>query len=92
VALHVSRHDQYIHFQVCDTGIGLTEAQIAGLFQPFTQADSSLSRKFGGTGLGLSISQHYCQMLGGEICVESQFGQGSKFTAKLPWRVRNIAK
>ncbi len=92
VALRVSRHDQYIHFQVCDTGIGLTEAQIAGLFQPFTQADSSLSRKFGGTGLGLSISQHYCQMLGGEICVESQFGQGSKFTAKLPWQVRNIAK
>jgi signal transduction histidine kinase len=92
VALHVARDEQFIHFQVCDTGIGLTEAQIAGLFQPFTQADSSLSRKFGGTGLGLSISQHYCHMLGGEICVASQFGQGSTFTAKLPWQVKNIAK
>jgi signal transduction histidine kinase/PAS domain-containing protein len=92
VELHVMRDAQYVHFQVGDTGIGLTEAQIAGLFQPFTQADSSLSRKFGGTGLGLSISQHYCHMLGGEICVASQFGQGSTFTAKLPWRARNSAK
>ncbi|MCB8978954.1 MAG: GAF domain-containing protein [Ardenticatenaceae bacterium] len=92
VELHISRQDQYVQFKVCDTGIGLTEEQIAGLFQPFTQADSSLSRKFGGTGLGLSISQHYCQMLGGEICVESQFGQGSIFTVNLPWRARNLAK
>ncbi|MBK8902980.1 MAG: hypothetical protein IPM53_17450 [Anaerolineaceae bacterium] len=92
VELHVSRDDRYVQFKVCDTGIGLTPEQINGLFQPFTQADTSLSRRFSGTGLGLSISQHYCQMLGGEICVESQFGQGSTFTVNLPWHIRNSAK
>jgi signal transduction histidine kinase len=88
IELTVSRGAQNIAFQVCDTGIGLTAEQIKGLFQPFAQADSSLSRKFGGTGLGLSISQHYCIMLGGEICVESELGSGSTFTAYLPWQAQ----
>ncbi len=84
VDLTVSLEGEYIIFAVSDTGIGLTNEQIEELFQPFTQADSSLSRKFGGTGLGLSISQHYCRMLGGEITVESILGHGSTFTVCLP--------
>ena len=89
VDLTVSRDTDQIQFKICDTGIGLTSEQIEGLFQPFTQADSSLSRKFGGTGLGLSISQHYCHMLGGDICVESQFGLGSTFTVSLPLQTKD---
>ena len=69
-----------LEFSVHDTGIGLTEKQIAQLFQPFTQADNSISRKYGGSGLGLTISQRLVQMMGEGIKVESQFGQGSQFT------------
>ena len=88
ITLAISRDEQFVQFQVADTGIGLTTKQIDGLFQPFTQVDSSLSRKFGGTGLGLSISQHYCQMMGGQIYVESEFGHGSTFTALLPCTIK----
>ncbi|MEI7848448.1 MAG: response regulator [Chloroflexota bacterium] len=69
-----------LEFSVHDTGIGLTEKQIGQLFQPFTQADSSISRKYGGSGLGLTISQRLVQMMGEGIQVESKFGQGSQFT------------
>jgi signal transduction histidine kinase len=71
-------------FRVIDSGIGMTPEQLKKLFQAFTQADSSTTKKFGGTGLGLVISQKFCQMMGGEINVESQFGVGSTFTARLP--------
>ncbi|WP_420641845.1 histidine kinase N-terminal 7TM domain-containing protein [Candidatus Leptofilum sp.] len=84
VELAVTRSADHIQFTISDTGIGLMPEQIDELFQPFTQADSSLSRKFGGTGLGLSISQHYSQMLGGEVNVKSQYGSGSTFTVILP--------
>jgi signal transduction histidine kinase len=90
VDLNVSCDDSFVTFAVSDTGIGLTNDQIKDLFQPFTQADSSLSRRFGGTGLGLSISQHYCRMLGGEITVESELGQGSTFTVCLPRKAQSV--
>jgi CheY-like chemotaxis protein/two-component sensor histidine kinase len=79
-----SEENQTIAFVVNDTGIGLTPAQSARLFEPFTQADSSTSRKFGGTGLGLTISRRFARMMGGDIIMESQHGIGSTFTLTVP--------
>jgi PAS domain S-box-containing protein len=73
-----------LKFCVSDTGIGMTAEQISQLFQAFTQADASTTRKYGGTGLGLTITRHFCQMMGGEIYVTSELGQGSCFTMELP--------
>ncbi|MEG3841409.1 ATP-binding protein [Microcoleus sp. herbarium14] len=78
---------QVLIFRVSDTGIGMTDEQLEQIFKPFTQADASTTRKYGGTGLGLTISQRLCQILGGEISVESQDGKGSTFTVSLPERV-----
>lgn len=75
-------------FEVKDTGIGMTQEQIDHIFQAFTQADASTTRKYGGTGLGLAISQRLCQMLGGDISVESELGGGSSFTVRFPERPR----
>ncbi|MEG4025721.1 urea ABC transporter substrate-binding protein [Microcoleus sp. S13C4] len=73
-----------IVFQVTDTGIGMTDDQVSRLFGAFTQADDSTTRKYGGTGLGLTISRRFCQMMGGDITVESEFNCGSSFTIRLP--------
>ena len=77
----------WIVFQVADTGIGLSPEQVGRLFQPFTQADASTSRRFGGTGLGLTITRRFCRIMGGDVNVESREGEGSTFTIRLPARV-----
>ncbi|WP_159883242.1 hybrid sensor histidine kinase/response regulator [Paenibacillus puerhi] len=78
-------------FRVRDTGIGMTPDQLDKLFQPFTQADASTTRRYGGTGLGLAISQRFSQIMGGDIQVESEFGAGTTFTCWLPHSVEPIS-
>ena len=74
----------WVTMSVADTGIGLTPEQVGRLFQDFVQADATTTRKYGGTGLGLAISRRFCQMLGGDITVQSEPGHGSTFTIRLP--------
>ena len=76
-----------LRFAVTDSGIGMTPEQLEKLFRPFTQADESTTRRFGGTGLGLTITRHFAQMMGGDVTVESTFGQGTTFTVLLPAEV-----
>ncbi|MGD8939132.1 MAG: response regulator [Gammaproteobacteria bacterium] len=83
ISVHMYRETvdeyDYIRVNVKDTGIGMTESQLNRIFQPFAQADSSTTRKYGGTGLGLAITKRFCEMLGGEITASSAPGKGSTF-------------
>jgi signal transduction histidine kinase/CheY-like chemotaxis protein len=84
VTLTVSIDGPTIFFRVADTGIGMSPEQLSKLFREFSQADASTTRKYGGTGLGLAITRRFCQMLGGDISVQSEPGKGSTFTVNLP--------
>jgi signal transduction histidine kinase len=84
IAREIRDGEAYHVFEIQDTGIGMTEAQVPRLFHAFTQAEASTMRQYGGTGLGLVISQRYCRMMGGHITVESSLGVGSTFYMCLP--------
>ena len=79
----------WITISVTDTGIGMTPEQMGKLFQDFSQVSASTASKYGGTGLGLAISRRFCQMMGGDITVESKLGSGSTFTIRLPRLVQS---
>jgi signal transduction histidine kinase len=91
VALAVTRQTEagveWITFRVSDTGIGMTPAHLARLFQAFSQAEAFTARQFGGTGLGLAITRQFCQLMGGDVTVESELDKGSTFTIQLPAEV-----
>ncbi|MFQ5593212.1 MAG: response regulator [Anaerolineae bacterium] len=91
ISLDVARETadgaDWVTIGVSDTGIGMSAEQMENLFQPFMQAEAGTSRRFGGTGLGLTITRHFCQMMGGDITVESELGVGSTFTIRLPAEV-----
>lgn len=76
--------EDWVVFRVRDTGIGMTPEQLGQLFQPFSQSESSTTRKYGGTGLGLAITRSFCDLIGGTVEVESEFGVGTTFTVRLP--------
>jgi len=85
VRLSVCQDDQnWLRFEVSDTGVGMTEEQLSKVLDPFTQADSSVAQKYGGTGLGLAITKKFVEILGGQFDIESELGQGSRFTISLP--------
>ena len=91
VRLAVRREDQDVEMSVTDSGIGMTQEQLGRLFQAFTQADASTTRKYGGTGLGLAISKRFCEMMGGTIDVTSTPGEGTTLTVALPAKVKEPA-
>lgn len=84
IRLEARPDNAFLRFTVADTGIGMSQEQMRLLFQAFIQADATTQAKYGGTGLGLAISRRYCEMLGGDISVLSEPGQGSAFTVRWP--------
>ncbi len=84
ISLAVAREGGDIVFRISDTGIGMTPEQMSRLFEAFSQAEASTTRSYGGTGLGLAITRKFCQMLDGDVTLESKRGTGSTFTVRLP--------
>ena len=84
IALDRKQNDQALVFTIADTGIGMSAQQQASIFDAFTQADVTITRRFGGTGLGLSISRQLAQAMGGDVTVDSREGRGSTFAVRLP--------
>ncbi|ERT09167.1 his Kinase A domain protein [Lyngbya aestuarii BL J] len=92
IKLTIHRQDDWIEFCLSDTGIGISVEHQHCLFEAFTQADDSLCRRYGGTGLGLTICRHLCKMMGGDITVSSELGQGSMFTVRLKAQVEKAVQ
>jgi signal transduction histidine kinase len=95
VCLRITRspnpEDDVVCFEITDTGIGMSQEQIDRLFQPFVQADVSITRRYGGTGLGLALSQRFCQLMGGNVTVTSQEGVGTTFLVQIPAQIRETS-
>ncbi|HEY0074160.1 MAG TPA: response regulator [Abditibacteriaceae bacterium] len=87
ITIKAAGENDQVLFSVSDTGIGMTPEQLGKLFQAFSQAETSTQKKYGGTGLGLAITRRFCQMMGGDVTVESQAGQGTTFTIRVPRQV-----
>ena len=94
ITLRVNREQtvdgDHVSFGVADTGIGVARDKLDKLFEEFTQAEASTTRKYGGTGLGLAITRRFCEMMGGDITVESELGKGTTFTIRLPAEVQPL--
>ncbi len=90
--LNQTEHNVNVQFTVKDTGIGMTEEQVSRLFKAFSQADTSITRKYGGTGLGLTISKKLVDMMDGHIQVESVYGEGTSFIFDMPFGIGNAEK
>ena len=84
----------FLLFRITDQGIGMTEEQVQKIFQAFVQIEGFSPRKYGGSGLSLAVTKQFCQIMGGDITVKSQFGKGSTFAMRLPAlanRVKNVS-
>ncbi|WP_199481404.1 ATP-binding protein [Vibrio owensii] len=84
ISVSVAMNEGQLILKIADTGIGMTETQLDGILQPFVQADDTITRKYGGTGLGLSIVDRLVECMGGDLCIDSQFGLGTTMVVKLP--------
>jgi signal transduction histidine kinase len=86
----VSDGIDHVEFSVTDSGVGMTLEQTQKVFDPFTQADVTTTRKYGGTGLGLAIVSRFCDLMGGSVWVESRPGEGSQFVVRLPITMTDV--
>jgi PAS domain S-box-containing protein len=84
VGAHASQHGRSLELVVEDTGVGIPADRLSSMFLPFTQGDSSPARRHGGTGMGLALCRRWCELMGGDVRVESQLGEGSRFIVSLP--------